>query len=84
MEFLLMSDEMIDPSSFLDEVTPGVGSDLNWGSWNSVNNSSTAMGKKRKHFEESQNLLSGTNKTTMAISQEKSTSKIQHREEASK
>lgn len=76
-----MTDEMIDPSSFLDEDTPGIGVDLNWGSWSSGNNVGTAiMGKKRIHFHESQNLSSSMNKTSIASQDKSSAAKIPRRD----
>uniref|UniRef100_A0A1B6DG69 Grh/CP2 DB domain-containing protein n=1 Tax=Clastoptera arizonana TaxID=38151 RepID=A0A1B6DG69_9HEMI len=48
MEFLLMTDDMIDPSSFPDEETIGIGVDWDW----NASNGTAAMGKKRIHFDD--------------------------------
>lgn len=55
MEFLLMADDMIDPSSFLEEESAGTENDLNWCQWSSSHNGDGGnMGRKRKHWEERQ------------------------------
>lgn len=55
MEFLLMADDMIDPSSFLEEESAGTENDLNWCQWSSSHNGDGGnVGRKRKHWEERQ------------------------------
>uniref|UniRef100_A0A1B6GEK0 Grh/CP2 DB domain-containing protein n=1 Tax=Cuerna arida TaxID=1464854 RepID=A0A1B6GEK0_9HEMI len=52
MEYLLMTDEMMDPTSFLDEESSGVCESLSWGQWQTTGDQTT--GKKRKQMDEAE------------------------------
>lgn len=77
-----MTDEMMDPTSFLDEESPGVCESLSWGQWSS--NGDQTSGKKRKQMDGGDNhhLPAGLAKS-VNVAQDKTSqpTKIQRREQ---
>lgn len=82
MEYLLMTDEMMDPTSFLDEESPGVCESLSWGQWSS--NGDQTVGKKRKQVDGGDNhhLPAGLAKS-VSVAQDKTSqpTKMQRRDQ---
>lgn len=81
MEYLLMTDEMMDPTSFLEEESPGVCESLSWGQWGGGEPEQTT-GKKRKSADgEPHHLPAGLAKSA-SIAQDKSSQpiKVQRRD----
>lgn len=79
MEYLLTTEEMMDPTSFLEEESPGVCESLSWGQWEEQ------VGRKRKQSDGVENhhhLPAGLAKSAN-ITQDKTSqpTKMQRREQ---
>lgn len=78
MEYLLMTEDMMDPTSFLEEESPGVCESLSWGQWGGGGEQAGRKRKQAEHHHLPAGLAKSANVTQDKTSQP---TKMQRREQ---